>query len=365
VRYYTNVYTLETWERATQRGFTVTGFPPPTTTRGGYFQSTFDAVAVGDTLCCYIRSPAKRWVGAMRVDAPMRLDYEDALWGTDEDGRAKWPARFDVTPLLALAPEVGLPVEETIGVLQCLDSKTWSGLFRRSLTRMPEEDGEMLLEMLRQERTPVPVRVPRRRSPKPVAPTAAGATTIAPAPRVVAEQDRGRTHRELVWKLIQLGRNLGCDVWVASDERGRSYDGNAFAEHVLAEFPNVGLDPESRALVRTIDVLWIRGRGVTAAFEVEVTTSVYSGLLRMSDLVALSPNTSIDLFIVAPDERRQKVHDEILRPTFEAFDPPLRSRCRYISTTQLDQCIERTKPPLHRHLQPSVIRDFAEEIVAA
>jgi len=178
----------------------------------------------------------------------------------------------------------------------------------------------------------------------------------------VANEDRGRTHRELVWKLIQLGRNLGCDVWVASDERGRSYDGNEFVDHVLAEFPNVGLDPESRERVRTIDVLWIRGRGVIAAFEVEVTTSIYSGLLRMSDLVALSPNTSIDLFIVAPDERATKVRSEILRPTFEAFDPPLRGRCRYISSTALDTCIQRTLPPLNAHLQPTVIRDFAETV---
>ncbi len=362
--YFTNVFTLETWEQAKARDYRVTGFPPPTTTRGGYFQSNFDAVSPGDTLCCYIVSPAKRWVGALRVDEPMRLDYDDALWGVgvDEAGTTRFPARFAVTPLVALDPEVGLPVEETIGVLQCLDSQHWSGLFRRSLTRMPDEDGVRLLEMLHGERTASPIRVPRRRTQKRVRATAAEATATAPTPRVVAEEDRGRTHRELVWNLIQLGRNLRCEVWVASDERGRSFDGNRFLEHVLSDFPNVGLDPESRDLVRTIDVLWIRGRSVIAAFEVEVTTSIYSGLLRMSDLLALSPNTSIDLFIVAPDARRSKVHDEILRPTFEGFDPPLRSRCRYISSSQLDTCIERTKPPVNKHLQATVIRDFAEEI---
>lgn len=110
-------------------------------------------------------------------------------------------------------------------------------------------------------------------------------------------------------------------------------------------------------------MLWVRGRAVVAAFEVEATTSIYSGLLRMSDLVALQPNTTIDLFIVAPDERATKVRYEILRPTFESFEPPLRTRCRYISATGLDAAIERTRPPLNRHLQPSVMRDFAEEVV--
>ena len=49
------------------------------------------------------------------------------------------------------------------------------------------------------------------------------------------------------------------------------------------------------------DVL-IEGNSIVAAFEVESTTSVYSGLLRMSDLLALQPNLSIDLFLVAPDD---------------------------------------------------------------
>ena len=53
-----------------------------------------------------------------------------------------------------------------------------------------------------------------------------------------------------------------------------------------------------------------------AAFEVEHTTAIYSGLLRMSDLVSMQPNIKIDLFMVAPDERREKVAYEITRPTF-------------------------------------------------
>ena len=50
--------------------------------------------------------------------------------------------------------------------------------------------------------------------------------------------------------------------------------------------------------------------------EIEHTTSIYSGLLRMSDLVAMQPNLQIPLFIVAPDVRRNKVIEEVNRPTF-------------------------------------------------
>lgn len=362
--FFTDVFTVETWEQAKARGFTVSGFPPPTVTRGGYFQSTFDRVKVGDVLLCYVKAPAKRWVGALRVEGAMYRDDTDDVWGKSPDGLARYPARFKTSPVITLDIDVGLAVEETVGVLDCLDSKTWSGLFRRSLNPVGKVDGERLLQLLPLERKPSPVRVPRKRLPRRVTLTPSVPETSGEADTPRDEPARGTQHLELVAKLISLGKTLGCEVWVASDERGKSHDGVVFAEHVLDEFPAIGLDPESKDLVRTIDVLWIRGRAVSAAFEVEATTSIYSGLLRMSDLVALQPNTSIDLYIVAPDERARRVRDQIIRPTFEAFDPPLRSKCRFLSASSIDRLIS-ADPRLLRNLSPSVVRDYAEVISSA
>ena len=66
--------------------------------------------------------------------------------------------------------------------------------------------------------------------------------------------------------------------------------------------------------IEQIDVLWLKRRSIVRAFEVEHTTSVYSGILRMADLLALQPNMAIKLHIVAPEERREKVFQEIRRP---------------------------------------------------
>ena len=41
---------------------------------------------------------------------------------------------------------------------------------------------------------------------------------------------------------------------------------------------------------------WLKGNAVVAAFEIESTTSIYSGLLRMSDLIAMQPNLNIPLY---------------------------------------------------------------------
>ncbi len=64
--------------------------------------------------------------------------------------------------------------------------------------------------------------------------------------------------------------------------------------------------PKVLRTVRNIDVIWLGEGSVEAAFEIESTTSIYSGILRMADLIALVPGITIPLYIVAPDERREE-----------------------------------------------------------
>jgi hypothetical protein len=67
------------------------------------------------------------------------------------------------------------------------------------------------------------------------------------------------------------------------------------------------------------------------AVEVEHTTAIYSGILRMADLLALQPNMQIHLHIVAPDERREKVLREIKRPVFSLLDHGLYEKSTFLS----------------------------------
>ncbi len=71
--------------------------------------------------------------------------------------------------------------------------------------------------------------------------------------------------------------------------------------------------------IRLIDILWIdRNRTrVVAAFEVEHTTSIYSGIVRMLDLALSSDLHAADgLFLVAPDAREGEVRAQLRRPAF-------------------------------------------------
>jgi hypothetical protein len=56
---------------------------------------------------------------------------------------------------------------------------------------------------------------------------------------------------------------------------------------------------------------------VVAAFEVEHSTSIYSGIVRMLDLaLGVSSSAMVKLFLVAPDAREADVRAQLARPAF-------------------------------------------------
>ena len=79
-------------------------------------------------------------------------------------------------------------------------------------------------------------------------------------------------------------------------ERGTT--ANSLARwQVCSEIPTQFNEATNRT-IELIDVLWLKGNTLIAAFEIEATTSIYSGLLRMSDLLALQPNLDLALYLV-------------------------------------------------------------------
>lgn len=134
-----------------------------------------------------------------------------------------------------------------------------------------------------------------------------------------SEQEGDRTHTQIQGWLRDLGLALGFDVWIATNDRGRAYEGGRLGDRCLAEFPAaLALLPGADA-VRLIDVLWIeRGSArVEAAFEVEHTTSIHSGIVRMLDLALGGTGDPLrGLFLVAPDDREDEVRAQLQRPAF-------------------------------------------------
>lgn len=169
-------------------------------------------------------------------------------------------------------------------------------------------------------------------------------------------------HSEIQYHLLKLGAELGLDVWVARNDRGKRHNGELLGSMsgMLDELPTQFNEATNRT-IELIDVLWLKGNTIIAAFEIEATTSIYSGLLRMSDLLAPQPNLDLALYLVAPDDRRAKVRQEIARPTFAYREKPLPRVCGFVSFEKLTEQVEGIRRlGLATSLRPEFLKKTAE-----
>lgn len=163
-------------------------------------------------------------------------------------------------------------------------------------------------------------------------------------------------HSHIQHLLIQLGRAAGCSVWVPQGDRGRPVSKGTLGDECIKELPAMGLNEEAIRRISYIDVLWIRQNSPVSAFEIETTTSIYSGLLRMSDLLAVVPALRISLFVVAPEERQDRALRELARPTFSKLG--LSEYCKFVSAEKLKDLAKRVSG-LTGHIQPTIVDTIA------
>jgi hypothetical protein len=370
MNYWLDLFTGTTWREFREAGANVSGFRASQ-------EKTAKRMQAGDIFLCYLTG-VMRWVGALEIT------------GNSTDTRQIWkeqefPVRFAVKPLVMLDPEHGVPMQELEGRVKFYasskDRGKFQGFIRSSLNSFRErQDGELILSLLRAaEHSPISRPVdPRKLARKPLfkvervkgvgkpatlvsVPEPEDAPGLAPQGQESAEITTTR-HSEIQHLLLTLGVELGLDVWVARNDRSRKWNGSALGsiQKMLDQLPTQFNEATTRT-IELIDVLWLSGNSIVAAFEVECTTSVYSGLLRMSDLMALQPNLDINLYLVAPDERRDKVEQELLRPTFSLREKPLAKICGFLPFSVLCEKLAGIKKlGLTGSLRPSFLRTTAE-----
>lgn len=358
--YWIDLFSAQTWSEFLEAGADVSGFRERR-------WSAVRRLKVGDILLCYLTG-VSRFIGALEVVRPAFRSAEP-IW-KDES----FPCRVGVKPLVTLTPETAVPIldlRDRLSIFKPDQPRVWTGAVRGSPTRFRGKDGDAIMAALREAETnPVRRPVDKRKlaaRPKAVTATRMGAEVTIPErveetepTAVEAEAPEPREHTEIQWLLLRLGADLGLDVWVARSDRGRGWKGQRFSEmpRFRRQLPRQFDDATNRT-VEQIDVLWLSGNSIVAAFEVESTTSIYSGLLRMSDLVAMQPNLNIPLYILAPDERRDRVINEVGRPTFERLRPPLTEICRFIAFYALRGWIDQYSDVL-RYVKPEFLLELSE-----
>lgn len=138
---------------------------------------------------------------------------------------------------------------------------------------------------------------------------------------VQAEVEEEDTHTKIQYLLMKIGKSLGYDVVVASNDRLKSYNNENFSFISLPELPEIEARDEVKKTIALIDVIWLeRGTNkLVSAFEVEKSTSIYSGILRLTDLALTLPKSEkISLYLAAPEQREKEIIVQLKRPSLVA-----------------------------------------------
>jgi hypothetical protein len=331
-----------------------------------------ERVRAGDSFVCYM-TRLSRWFGVLEVVEGPYIDSEPIFVAKDDP----FVVRFRVKALTLLDVERSIPIhdEEIWNGLSFtrnleIGSLAWTGKVRSSLANLRDDDGRFLVNKLmsqtRNGKT-YPLRdedvrklathtVNRTDKVIAVSVPEDSAVTEDPAAQPEAEARESIRMQALV---ASIGISMGLSIWIPRADRVAVLkELNMESPQVLERLP-LNYDDTTLRTIEQIDVLWLRGRSIARAFEVEHTTSVYSGILRMADLLALQPNMDINLHIVAPLARREKVFSEIRRPVFSLLDKgPLAESCTYLSYDSLREVAAQKHLA---HLSDRVLDEYAEE----
>lgn len=361
--YYLDLFSPETYEAFTKSGRDISGFRVRQ-------QNAANRIQVGDKLVCYM-TKLSRWVRILEVTSKWFKDSTPRFYDTDDP----FIIRFTVKPLAWLPKEKAIPMRDervwrklSFTRQYDLDYSYWTGKFRNSLNQLDEGDGQFLEQFLLAQASDGETFAVDdeeyqkflvhkvRRIDKTV-------TVSVPqdieAPTEMAPPVEARESIKIQTLLANIGAEMGMKIWIPRNDRNAVLLEWKREERPLLESLPLNYDETTLRTIEQIDVLWLKGRAIIRAFEVEHTTSVYSGILRMADLLALQPNMDINLHIVAPSERRDKVFQELRRPVFSLLEKgPLSESCTFLS---YDSVRELAKERHLAHLSDSVLEEYAED----
>ena len=365
--YFLNLFTPKTWQIFRKAGAGVTGF------RERHRRLVSERIHPGDLFICYL-TRLSRWCGVLQVQSEVYND--DSPIFDDPD---PYPIRFRVETLVALELEAAIPIYEdevwnglSITNRYWRGESAWTGFFRGLPNRFDKSDGSYLVELIKaQQENPRSypltakdrrqlarkIRTPDREVEVEVPNHGDDDSSKATADQVPATGSRESI--QIQAKVAQIGAIMGFRIWVPKNDKAGVLEQIPPGMHkqFLEELP-LNYDDTTLRTIEQIDVLWLRGRSMTRAFEIEHTTAIYSGLLRMADLLALQPNMDIRLNIVAPEERRERVLREIRRPVFSLLDRgPLYERCSLLSYDSIHTLI---KMPHLSYMSDAIIAEYEE-----
>lgn len=359
--YYIDLFSPETYRAFSESSQEISGF------RENRRRSAAN-IKPGDRLICYM-TKLSRWIGVLEVSSNYFVDHQPVFMEADDP----FVVRFRVSPHVWLQPEKGIPISNDISWKHLSftkdlqkDNTVWTGKVRGSLTKLTDEDGAYLERILieqRESQKSYPLTAIDRKNLRPSVINSETGQIVVSIPEddgMASGRRRMETGHTKVQALIaKIGESMGFRIWLPFVDRQRVLEEwNPVGDNTILNRLPLNYDNVTLRTIENIDVLWIRRNAIVRAFEIEHSTSIYSGLLRMADLMSLQPNLKIKAHIVAPISRRRKVLQEISRPVFALMESgPMSESCSYLSYDAIEELsVERNLS----HLNDSVLEDYEE-----
>ncbi|MGC1203533.1 MAG: hypothetical protein WA839_01440 [Flavobacteriaceae bacterium] len=137
--------------------------------------------------------------------------------------------------------------------------------------------------------------------------------------QIQEEKQEEKLHDEMQYHLLKIGISLGFDVIPARNDKSKSFGGQSFSFISMNTFPELPCDKETQTTIELIDVLWFKKEtnNIIGAFEVEKSTSIYSGILRLSDLYFSISDGDEVFYIIIPNKREKDVIQQLNRPVIK------------------------------------------------
>ena len=361
MNYYTDLFSPETYTAFSNSDKTISGFRK-------HQRNTVANLKIGDILLCYI-TKISRWVGILEVKEELFEDHTPIFVEENDP----FVMRIKVEPVIWLPLNKSIPIHEdfiwqNLSFTKSLpkNSTYWTGMVRNSLKKLEDSDGEILYKSLNRQKSEDKIFEITGEDAKKLKRTTVRTKdkeidVVVPEDIIEEDEETGTPESMKIQALIaEIGERMGVKIWIPKSDRSRVLKNWKPENGILLDHLPLNYDDTTLKTIENIDVIWIKGRSIVRAFEIEHTTSIYSGILRMADLMALQPNLNIKAHIVAPEERKEKVLDEIRRPVFSLLEKgPLAESCSFIS---YDSIRALSNEKSLEHMRDTVLEDYEEMV---
>lgn len=361
--YYIDLFSPETYDAFKKSNQNISGFRE----RQRNIAAT---IKPGDKLICYV-TQLSRFFGVLLVESTFYKDASPIFYAKNDP----FVIRFKVQVEAWLDFEKSPSIKEDLIWNKLAFTKEhvksdhrWTMMVRGSLRKLTDEDGIIIETILKAQKTNgilfplTDVDMAKLERTK-ITTSDEKEITVSIPEDITTEEEP--THSEAIRiqaKLAEIGEKMHLRIWIPKNNRSQVLNiWKPIHDDTLLDKLPLNYNEATLKTIEQIDVIWIKRSAIIRAFEVEHTTAIYSGILRMADLMALQPNTNINAHIVAPLERREKVFEEITRPVFSTLEKgPLVENCTFLSYDSIDEISE---IEYIEHVSDSIIDEYAEDAI--